>query len=228
MALIKFGAVITDSRGSIGGHTFKGTGYGPIWTLRALPAKGTNRKQSAIRANFSALTKRWWGILDSTQRDAWRALGAANPTTNRWGDEYALTGLAYFVKLNQRLFTAGLTQIDDAPSDQTVASLLTATLAVTAPSSATLTFTTSPVVADHVLYLFGTREQSPGAENFDGKFFFLLTSATSATSPLSLSSAWLSNIGRLTSGRQYAVRAHLLNTENAALSPFIESTIIAT
>lgn len=227
MASIKFGAVITDSRGSIGGHTFRGTKYGPVMQHHTYPAKGANQKRSRINANFAALTKRWWGVLDSSQRDDWRALGAANPTTNRWGDEYALTGLSYFVKLNQRLFAAGLTQTDDAPADQTVASLLTASLAITAPSTASLTFTTSPVVTDHILYLFGTRGLSPAVENFDGKMFFLLASAASATSPLSLSSAWLSRIGALITGRGYALRAHLLNTTNAALSPYLEATTVA-
>jgi hypothetical protein len=228
MANIKFGAVITDSRGSIGGHTFKATRYGPIMTHHAFPPKRDSGKRSRINANFSALTKRWWSELDASQRTAWRDLAAANPITNRWGDEYALTGLAFYVKLNQRLFTAGLTQTDDAPSDQTVASLLTATLAISAPSTATLTFTTSPVVTDHILYLFGTRGLSPATENFAGKFFFLLASAPSTTSPLSISSAWLSQIGQLISGRGYALGAALLNTTNAALSPFIEAQTIAT
>jgi hypothetical protein len=228
MANIKFGAVITDSRGSIGGHTFKGSRYGPVLTHHSYPPKRQSGKRSRINANFSALTKRWWSELDASQRTDWRDLAAANPITNRWGDEYPLTGLAYFVKLNQRLFTAGLTQTDDAPSDQTVASLLTATLAIGAPSTATLTFTTSPVVSDHILYLFGTPNLSPATENFEGKFFFLLASAPSATSPLSLSSAWLSQIGALITGRAYALHAGLLNTTNAALSPFILAQTIAT
>lgn len=228
MAKVKFGSVITDSRGTIGGHTFQWTRYGNQIITKPQTAKLQTQRQTIVRNNFGFLTKHWWSALTPTQRTDWRALAAANPRPNTWGDDFPLTGLALFISLNRRLMQAGFATIDDAPADQTVTPPATATLTVTAPSTISLAFTTSPVATDHVAYLHMSGPLSPGIANFDRSTSFLLASGASQTSPWSVSSAFLSRHGDAIAGRQYAAELRFLNTVNGALSGQITTATIAT
>lgn len=228
MALLKFGAIITDTRGAIGGQIIRWTRNGHIIYNGALPKKILTQKNSVVRTTFSHFSKRWWQQLDASQRDDWRALAEANPRPNVWGDEYPLTGLALYVALNQTLIQAGETPTDDAPTDQAVSAPATATLTVSTPSTASLAFTSTPAPADHKPYIFVTPPISPGVANFDGKFFFLTTFSAASSSPLNIASALIALTGPLLESRQYAARLHFLNTTNGALSPGIVAATIAT
>lgn len=228
MAKIKFGSIITDSRGHVGGHTLKWTRNGNVAQTKQSPTRHLTTKNSAAHSAFGTLSKRWWSTLTPTQRDAWRALASANPRPNVWGDEFPLTGLALFIALNRTLQTAGYTALDTAPSDQTVTGLATLTLTATAPGTVSLAFTPTPAPTDHNLYIFARANFSPGIFNSDGRDVFLLASAESVTSPLSLSSAWLAAFGNLHTGRQQLVRAAFINNINGARSPTLLARALAT
>lgn len=228
MAKIKYGSIITDTRGTIGGHTLTWTRYGPQIITKPQTAKLRTPRQTQIRESFLGLSKRWWTILSASQRDDWRALAAANPRPNTWGDPFPLTGLALYIGINQLLHQAGEATTDDAPTDQAVTPVATATITATAPNTFSLAFTPSPVPADHVLYLATTGPISPGITNTTTAKKFLAVSAFAATTPLDLSSELLSLFGDVITGRQYAVAAKFLNTTNGALSAGLETSAIAT
>jgi hypothetical protein len=218
MAKIKFGAVITDSRGHIGGVAYKWSRYGNIASRVVTPVHHMTPATQRARTFFALYSQRWWSVLTSTQRDDWRALAAANPRPNVWGTEFPLTGHALFIGVNSLLRTAGFAAVDDAPASQTVVPLSTMTLSVTAPNVATVTFTPTPLPSDHVLYIRGRSNFSPGVLNIAGLTSFVDVSATEETSTYDLSSAWLARFGNIISGRQCAILASTLNTANGALS----------
>jgi|ERR671922_504954 hypothetical protein len=228
MAKIKFGAVITDSRGHIGGHSFKWSRYGNIMLRTPQPTKTQSPFNTRVRSHFVQFSKSWWSELTPTQRDGWRSLAAANPRPNVWGDEFPITGLAYYLMLNTRLSLVDEPVLLDAPADQAVTSLATLSIAASAPSTLALTFTASPTPADHRLYLFATPPLSPGITNFDGKYLFLGAAPLATSSPYAAGSLYTARCGDLFIDRQVAVRAALLNTDNGALSPFIIATDIVT
>lgn len=228
MALAKFGSIITDSRGSIGGMTLKWSIAGNLLTRKASPPRTTTPLQSVTRANFEMLSRYWWDSLDAAQRTDWRALAAANPLPNRWGDVFPLTGLAFFIRTNQKLLKAGEGMMADAPADQTVTSITAVTLSITAPSTASLTFTPSPVPADHLLLLRLTDQQSPGKSSASGGFRYASAYATSSTSPLNVYSALSSITGVLHTGRQVFGKASFLSKDTGAEStPISFAAIVA-
>lgn len=226
MALIKFGSIITDSRGSIGGHTIKWTRAGMVIQTKATPLRKQTPRQTTVRANFANLTQRWWDELSPTERDDWRALAAANPRPNRWGDEFPLTGLALYVSVNQNLLRAGLSSTDTAPSDQTVTAPSSCTLTATAPNTASLAFAASPVPTDHIAVLYSTPPLSPGVENPTGKFQYIAVSSSGQTTPWAVGSLLQSRFGSFTAGRRFFVSLHFLNTDNGALSTGASSAAI--
>lgn len=226
MARLKFGSIITDTRGSIGGQTIKWTRAGMVIQQKATPTRRLTARASVVRNSFANYTRRWWNELDSTQRDDWRALAAANPRPDIWGEEFPLTGLALYVGVNQLLKQAGLSPTDTAPSDQTVTAPLTSSATVTAPSSASLTFTATPVPTDHRAILYATPPLSPGVENPAGKFQFIAASGAGQTSPWDIGSVLLARLGSFPTDRKVFFSLHFLNSDNGALSSGVSSAAI--
>lgn len=228
MAVTKFGSIITDARGSIGGNTIKWSQYGHVIGVKGQSAKQQTPKQTVVRATFTLLSKWWWDQLDATQRTDWRALAAANPFPNRWGDTYPLTGQAFFIRVNQRLLQVGNTILQDAPADQTVTVLTSATLTVAAPSTASLAYAPTTVPTDHALVTRATRQLSPGRTNVDGSYLFLQAAGAGSTSPLNVGSSLGSLAGTFAAGRAAWLQAAFLKLTTGALSPWVTTQAIIT
>jgi hypothetical protein len=226
MAKIKFGSIITDSRGKIAGHALKWSRFGHVLTTKPTPKKTLTPRNSIAHNRLTEFSRSWWNELTLAQRTAWRELAAANPYSNVWGDEYPLTGLAFYIKVNSRMRAAGEDPFLDAPDDQIVTALSTFSIAASAPTTLALTFTPTPTPTAHRLYLFATPALSPGVANFDGRDFFLAAAPLSQTSPYAAGALYAARFGDLPPGKQIAVRAALLNTDNGALSSFALATDI--
>jgi hypothetical protein len=227
MALVKFGAVIVDSRGSIGGMTIKGTRAGPVMQRKAAPVRTLSQLTSINRARLAELSKDWFNNLDVGQRDDWRALAAANPVPNTWGDEFPLSGIAMFIRVNLTLYSVGEIKIFDAPANQAVTALASVTLSVTAPNLAEITFSATPTPADHILLVNATLKLSPGINNFTDRFFFLDHGAAGETSPFDLATEWQAHVGNFKAGAEYAVQATLINIVNGARAAPLISAVLA-
>ena len=227
MALIKFGAVIVDSRGSVGGMTFKGTRAGPVIQRKSVPTSTLNHLTAINRSRLKDLSQDWFHNLDVGQRDDWRALAAANPVPNTWGDEFPLSGIAMFIRVNLTLYSVGEIKIFDAPANQVVTPLASVTLSVTAPATATVAFTATPTVSNHLLLINATLKLSPGINNFTDRFFFLDHGAAAETSPFDIAAAWADHVGDFKAGAEYAVQATLVNITNGARAAPLVSTVLA-
>lgn len=227
MAIAKFGAIITDSRGSIGGTTIKWSRFGHVLLNKPQPVHSATYAQTIARNAFTTYSKQWWQELTSSQRDDWRTLAAANPRPNRWGTDYPLTGLALFIAINRALVQNRNSSTLDAPADQAITGLSTLTLTATAPSTASLAFTPSPAPTDHQLVIAASTRTSPGISNFSKTYRFLLATAAATTSPINIASTLTALLGDLVAGRQYAVSARFFNSSNGAYTSPVETSVLA-
>lgn len=228
MAKIKFGSVITDSRGHVDGVVYKWSRFGNVANVKRSPTLKLTPSSSLVRARFANYSKRWWSILTPTQRDGWRALAAANPRPNVWGADFPLTGHGLYIAINSLLNQGNFAGVDAAPVNQTVTPLSTLTLAASAPSTLSVTFTPSPLTADHLLYLTGRANYSPGVLNITNLTRFIVATNIEITSPYNAATPWATRFGAIQTGRQQAIRGALLNTTNGALSPALIALTLAT
>ena len=227
MALIRYGAVIVDSRGTVGGMTFKATRAGLAMQRKSTPRTTPTQATSLQRARFAELSQDWHATLDASQRAAWRALAAANPLADPWGTTWPLSGLAFYIRTNLSLLALGQTKITDAPATQAVTALATATLAITAPNTATLTFTPTPTTANHLLLLRATPAMSPGLSQYSGRYRQLAVGGAGQTSPWDIAAAYTAKFGTFLAGQQYAIEALQVNIENGARSAVLTSAVEA-
>lgn len=115
MARVKYGALITDLAGSIGGITFQKNSSGSIAKLRNKTPLNPSLSQSDQQVALSKLVA-LWSTLSQAYQDNWAALAAAHTHFNAWGKETTLNGFQWFMSCNLNLISAGWDPISDAPS----------------------------------------------------------------------------------------------------------------
>lgn len=109
MAIVKYGAVVTEIKGPVGGQVFQGGRSAP--TLRTKPPSGINTAvgnpiitgvPNPLATNqrlFSTIQKTWQG-LTQVQRDSWAGLVGIYTFTDKFGDVYNGTPFQIFSSMN--------------------------------------------------------------------------------------------------------------------------------
>jgi hypothetical protein len=227
VAKIKFGAVISDSRGSVEGITFSRNRFGGFVRKRQVPRRQQTTFTQPVRSAIATLSRDWFGALSQVQRDGWVALAAANPVTDVFGNNHILTGQQFFIRVNQIRRQAGLSFVSSAPADQAVTGLATLSVVATAPATLSISFTVSPLTAGHRLYLFATPSLSPGKVASKQDASFIGVSGTAIASPFAAGSLYMARHGDMVSGRLVTVFASVLRDDRGALAPFLVASDVA-
>lgn len=119
MAKIKFGAIVSDVRGSIDSVTYARSRYGAYARKKVTPVNPNTAKQSAVRALFGAASSlfRSLGIAIIM---AWNDVAPQYSRSNVFGDNLPLSGQTLFTKLKTQLTALGITADPTPMSPQTV------------------------------------------------------------------------------------------------------------
>lgn len=107
MAKIKFGAIVSDVRGSIDSVTYARSRYGSYARKKVTPVNPNTAKQSVIRALFGAASAAFRSLGTSTIK-AWNDIAPEYSRSNIFGDNLPLSGQTLFTKLKTQLSAAGI------------------------------------------------------------------------------------------------------------------------
>jgi hypothetical protein len=111
---MKFGAIVTDGRGKIGGHVASKNRGGAYLRTKVTPANGKTVAQNAVRAIFTTLAQAWRGLTEG-QRQAWNAAVTNFSRTNIFGDLINPSGINLFQRLNNNLLSISEGMISEPP-----------------------------------------------------------------------------------------------------------------
>jgi len=129
----KFGALVVDGRGKIGGHVMSKNRGGAYMRTKVTPVNPRTASQSLVRGRFGDLSTAWRGLTQA-QRDSWNGIVAQYSRTDIFGDLKNPSGLALYQRLNNNLAKIGVAAIASplAPAavPTVVAGVLTATTGV--------------------------------------------------------------------------------------------------
>jgi len=116
MASIKFGSLVTDIAGKIGGQIIqRGRTGGQIRNL-SIPVQRRTIYTQARQLPF-AITSQLWRTLSVLQINDWNILAAAQTRYNRFGLAYAPTGFQLFTEMNLNLrLVSSVTSVLTAPA----------------------------------------------------------------------------------------------------------------
>jgi hypothetical protein len=110
---VKFGAIVVDGRGKLGGHVFAKNRGGNYMRTKVTPVNPQTARQTAVRSLFGAIASAW-SSLTQTQRDSFGGLVEAYSSTNIFGDIKSPSAIALHQKLNFNLGNSGQAQITTA------------------------------------------------------------------------------------------------------------------
>ena len=144
MAKVKNPMYSSDARGAVGGIVFSRSFAGNVAKIKAQPPRRARRSQPLNRSIFSFLSRNY-GQLTDEQRNSWKTWALTHPELNTFGDEFIMSGINAYMKLNShalRIWGPG-TDNDLPPSAPPVADLatLTAVAGITDPGDIDLAWT---------------------------------------------------------------------------------------
>lgn len=125
----KFGAIVVDGRGKVGGHVFSKNRGGAYMRTKVTPSNPQTSAQSEARALLSSLSQSWSG-LSKYERLAWINAVTDYSTTDIFGDIKSPSGLNLYVKMNANRSNIGLPPISaplpkvEVPSTQITNAIL--------------------------------------------------------------------------------------------------------
>jgi len=112
MALIKFGSLVTEGSGSLGGHTLQHSKGGMQLRTKPIPRGRPSAEQYAIRSINPVLQAGWRALTDA-QRKIWNDYAQDYGIMNANGDKHPLSGHSLWMKYNFSWIQAGGTFLPD-------------------------------------------------------------------------------------------------------------------
>lgn len=117
--LLKFGGIVTEGRGSVGGVTFSRNRSGAYARKRTKPVDPSSPAQNDQRTRLSSGVTQW-RALDEGERRAFNAKALTTPFTNRLGEQFNPSGMNLFMRGAQLLQAAGLAPVTVPPVNASI------------------------------------------------------------------------------------------------------------
>jgi hypothetical protein len=154
MALVQFGSVVTNIKGKVGGHYFKGSLGGAALQSTGLTGRtGHNQYPSSSRGITQSGQKvsavllivvRSWKSVSAVNRAAWQAAAPNFPTVNKFGVPVKPSGYHCYVHINFSRVSNNLSILATPPA--VIAGVLPPTFTITTASSSSLSITLGAAV----------------------------------------------------------------------------------
>jgi hypothetical protein len=110
MALVKYGSIITEIAGKLGGHIFQRTGAGHSVHTIQRPGLWPSARKLAQRNNFLRVVNAWKALIPG-DITLWQAATIEYPIENSLHETIYLSGYSLFLMLNLNLLEAGFSII---------------------------------------------------------------------------------------------------------------------
>jgi len=112
MAVCKFGAIVTDMRGKLGGHVMQGNGFSNSMRT-GYSGKGGMSTINQVFKDIVPIINNDWRSLSQIQKNNWQILANKHPIPNVLGDQIVLSGQNLHRRNYTSFFASGQTGIID-------------------------------------------------------------------------------------------------------------------
>lgn len=224
----KFGALMIDGRGKIGGHVASKNRAGNYLRTKVTPVNPQSTYQSAVRNRLTSLSQGWRGLTQA-QRSAWNAAVSDYAKTDIFGDLRNPSGFNLYQRLNNNLLNVGAAQIATPPIPSSVDAFTSFTLAAAAGAN-TITATFAPAIAaDMAVKCFATAPQSAGKSFVKSEYRQIGVLDNGDVSPFALTALYNAKFGSVGAAGQkiYVKLVQVNNTTGQEGTPIVASAIVA-
>lgn len=222
----KFGAIVVDGRGKLGGHVFAKNRSGNYMRTKVTPVNPQTTYQQAQRSAFGSLSSGWSGLTPA-QRADWNGAVEDFQKTDIFGDLKSPTGKNLYTSLNRNLLNAGESILTVPPSPDSIPAI-----SVTS-AEANIAGTAWPVVSTEdttgaFVQAWATPALSAGTSFVKNRLRFLDSFAGGNPATIDIWTAYVARFGAPTAGDNVYVAVRVVNAggEAGVLVTF-KATVVA-
>ena len=221
MARIKFGMMMTDARGKLGGQVFTKTRSGATVRTKVTPVNPKTSFQGSVRNAFANISRQW-ALLDPEDRNGWNAAVGEYAKTNVFGDTYLPSGKSLFQQINNNLSTAGASLVQTVPASRqtTLFDFTEANVNSASGELDIIVFIPAPIPASCRVVIEATANNSPGRYNFSGQYRqFAVVPGSAIPDPDVLYNMYVSKFGTPIRDRKISFRVYTIDNVSGLASP---------
>jgi len=231
VATIKYGAVVTELRGSIGGMTFQTSNR--QLTLRTKNKcktqfqSGGNKQEKTALKNHLAYVASFWRTLSPAEQANYAAAAPSFPFYDKYGVAYTPSAFQLFCWQNLNWLNVGQTAKGVAPVPVTLPDFSGLTFTVDTTTNYKLNWT-NKVVGNWKLSLFTGRGFSSGKASFNSSMKQVATPNVTGLNSLNDFAGYSAIFGTPITGQKYQIIFKAISIDQGiASSPYIITTICA-
>jgi hypothetical protein len=222
----KFGAIVVDGRGKIGGHVASKNRAGAYFRTKVTPTNPNTSYQVLARSRLATLSVAWSGLTDAW-RLAWNNATELWKRTNIFGDLKNPSGFNLFQRLNNNLAQVGVAQINTPPQPTTIGAWTTFSFIPDNTGTMVLTFAPTPVPAGYAVLIDGTAPCSPGIKNANARFRRITSLAAAQATGVDIQAAYVAKFGSIAPiGDRVFLRAKYINIATGQVGLPVEATAV--
>jgi len=193
---IKWGALMVDGRGKIGGQVASKNRAGAYMRNKVTPVNQQTSYQLTVRNRLSYYSQNWRGLTQA-QRDAWVAAVSDFQRTDIFGDLRSPTGFNLYQRLNNNLEQVGQAAITSPPLAGSVGQVVTNSLTAedgTVAESLSLALAAA-VPANTAIKIFATAPQSAGKNFVKSEYRLIGSKGNGEATPIDLLALYQAKYG---------------------------------
>jgi hypothetical protein len=226
MAKIKFGMMMTDASGKLGGQVFSKNRGGSYVRTKVTPTNPQTTAQMLIRGIFASISSAWSSLTEA-QRNSWNGFVQDYARTDVFGDLRNPSGKALFQRLNQNLEVSEQAQLLVCPSPAEVpfANLTSASADV---SDASFDVDYAGNTTGSKVVVWATPSMSQGTKFIKNKLRKLDVFVGANAGTLNIQAAYVARFGAPVAGANIYVGVKVINV-NGQASPIeiVKATVVA-
>ena len=209
---IKFGAIVVDGSGKLGGHVFTKTKAGNAMRTKTTPVNRRSTAQQGVKSKFTANAQAFRALTEA-QIAAWNAAAQDFKVKNHFGDSVTLSGMALYQRLNSNIVKVGGTVIAGPPLQVAVPSVDDLVIATCTTLVMTASFTPTPIGADEVIFWEATRPLSAGVSFVQNEYRACGQVDPEGVSPAEIFSDYEAVFGAPIIGKRVWLRGTIVNNK---------------
>lgn len=214
---IKFGALVTDGSGKLGGHVVANNRGGKYMRTKVTPLNPQSTAQSLVRSIFAGISQAWSGLTEAGRTSFNQAVNAFT-TTDIFGDIRVPSGKALFQRLNQNLALTEQAQLTVAPQLAPVDPFVLENVLISNVAG-DISISGSGFGSTQKLIVEGTPLLSDGTSNANNRFRSFYTSQINTYDNEAAYDAYVAKFGAPPIGGNVQIRVKFVN-EIGLSSPF--------
>lgn len=225
---IKFGSIVTDGRGKIGGHVASKNRGGAYLRTKVTPINPQSTAQQTVRNRFTGLTQGWKSLTED-QRTAWNKAVDSFQTTDIFGDLKSPSGAQLYQRLNSNLLNVGESEITSPPSPASVPAFNSLSVVVDTTLATIVATFADAIEEGSKVIISATPGVSAGKSYVKNLYRQIQIASNSDNSPLDITDSYVDKFGSMPEeGQKIYIRFKVISTSTGqAGTPIVAYAIAA-